>query len=43
VHPTFGTLIWITPYGLMLVVALFACWGYARRRTVAKDLDVSHT
>ena len=27
----------------MLVVALFACWGYARRRTVAKDLDVSHT
>jgi phosphatidylglycerol:prolipoprotein diacylglycerol transferase len=43
VHPTFSTLIWITPYGLMLVVALFACWFYARRRTLAAGLDVSHT
>jgi phosphatidylglycerol:prolipoprotein diacylglycerol transferase len=43
VHPTFGTLNWITPYGLMLVVALIVCWFYARQRTLAAGLDVSHT
>jgi len=42
VYPNFGTLTWITPYGLMLVVALFGCWFYARRRAKAAGLDVSH-
>lgn len=40
--PTFGSLTWITPYGLMLVVALFSCWLYARRRALVFGLDVSH-
>ena len=41
-YPTFGTSTWITPYGLMLVVALLGCWFYARRRARAAGLDVSH-
>jgi phosphatidylglycerol:prolipoprotein diacylglycerol transferase len=42
VHATFDTLIWITPYGLMLVVALLGGWLYARQRVKAAGLDVSH-
>lgn len=41
-YPAFGTLNWITPYGLMLVVALFGCWSYARRRARVFRMDVSH-
>lgn len=41
-HPAFGTLSWITPYGLMLVVALASCWVYARRRARVFGMDVSH-
>ena len=41
-YPAFGTSTWITPYGLMLVVALMGCWFYARRRARAAGLDVSH-
>lgn len=41
-YPAFGNLTWITPYGLMLVTALFACWFYARRRAVTFNIDVSH-
>jgi phosphatidylglycerol:prolipoprotein diacylglycerol transferase len=41
-YPAFGSLTWITPYGLMLVVALFSCWLYARRRALVFGLDVSH-
>lgn len=41
-YPSFGPLTWITPYGLMLLVALFACWFYARRRAGAYGVDVSH-
>lgn len=40
--PTFGSLSWITPYGVMLVAALFSCWLYARRRALDFGLDVSH-
>jgi phosphatidylglycerol:prolipoprotein diacylglycerol transferase len=42
VYPAFGTLTWIAPYGLMLVIALIGCWLYARRRARAAGLDVSH-
>ncbi len=38
----FGDQTWITPYGLMLVAALVACWLYARRRAIAVGLDTSH-
>lgn len=41
-HPTFDTLKWITPYGLMLVLALLGGWLYARQRVKAAGLDVSH-
>ena len=41
-YPSFGPISWITPYGLMLLVALFACWFYARRRAGAFGVDVSH-
>jgi phosphatidylglycerol:prolipoprotein diacylglycerol transferase len=42
VYPAFDTSTWITPYGLMLVVALIGCWLYARRRATNAGLDVSH-
>lgn len=32
----------MTPYGLTLVVALFACWYYARRRAPRFGIDASH-
>ena len=41
-YPAFGSLTWITPYGLMLVVALFGCWFYARQRARVFGVDVSH-
>ena len=41
-YPVFGSLNWITPYGLMLVVALFGGWFYMRRRALASGMDVSH-
>lgn len=41
-YPAFGTVSWITPYGLMLVVALFSCWLYARRRALVFGVGVSH-
>ncbi len=41
-YSRFGDQTWITPYGLMLVVALIACWLYARRRAIAAGLDTSH-
>ena len=41
-YPAFGSLTWITPYGLVLVVALFSCWFYARRRAAVLGLGVSH-
>ncbi len=42
VHPAFNTLTWITPYGLMLVVALLGGWLYARHRVKAVGWDTSH-
>ena len=41
-YSVFGTLSWITPYGLMLVAALFSCWLYARRRAPAFGVGQSH-
>lgn len=41
-NPRFGDQSWITPYGLMLVLALVACWLYARRRAAAAGVDTSH-
>lgn len=41
-YTAFGTLTWITPYGLMLVLALSGCWFYARQRALVFGLDVSH-
>lgn len=40
--PRFGDQTWVTPYGLMLVAALTACWLYARRRAVVAGIDKSH-
>ena len=41
-YPRFGDQTWITPYGLMLVAALVACWLYARHRATAVGIDRSH-
>jgi len=41
-NPRFGDQTWLSPYGLMLVVALIACWLYAQRRAAAAGLDTSH-
>jgi len=41
-YPRFGTLTFIAPYGLMLVIALLACWFYARRRAPRFGVDPSH-
>ena len=41
-YSRFGTLTFVTPYGLMLAVALLACWHYARRRAVRFGIDTSH-
>ena len=41
-YPRFGDQTWITPYGLMLVAALIACWLYARRRATAAGFGASH-
>jgi phosphatidylglycerol:prolipoprotein diacylglycerol transferase len=38
-HP--GNQVWITSYGLMLVLALLACWAYARRRATSMGIDES--
>jgi len=42
VYPHFGKLTFITPYGLMLVIALLACWFYARSRAPKFGVDASH-
>jgi phosphatidylglycerol:prolipoprotein diacylglycerol transferase len=42
VYARFGDQIWITPYGLMLVIALIASWLYARRRAAGAGIDTSH-
>lgn len=33
---------WISSYGSLLVIALVACWAYARRLTPAYQIDRSH-
>jgi len=38
----FGEQIWVTPYGVALVLALIFCWLYARIRTAAIGFDPSH-
>ncbi len=40
--PRFGTLTFITPYGLALVLACLLCWWLTRRRAAAAGWDVSH-
>jgi phosphatidylglycerol:prolipoprotein diacylglycerol transferase len=42
VYPAFGELEWITPYGLMLVLALLTAWASARRRAPAHGIDATH-
>jgi len=41
-YPRFPGLDWITPYGVMLVLACVAAWWLARRRATATGLDPSH-
>jgi prolipoprotein diacylglyceryltransferase len=41
-YPRFGELIWITPYGLALVLACALCFWLTRRRARAAGWDVSH-
>lgn len=41
-YPRFDTLTFITPYGLMLVIGLLACWLHARRRALKSGIDASH-
>ncbi len=41
-YPRFDTLTFITPYGLMLVIGLLACWLLARRRALKSGIDASH-
>ena len=41
-YPRFGNLTFITPYGLMLVIALLGCWFYTRRRALKSGVDASH-
>ena len=41
-HPLLGEQTWITAYGTMLVLALLACWYYARRRALAAGIDTSY-
>lgn len=41
-YPGFPGLGWITPYGVMLVLACVAAWWLARRRAAATGLDPSH-
>jgi phosphatidylglycerol:prolipoprotein diacylglycerol transferase len=41
-YPQLGNQVWITSYGLMLVLALVACWSYARRRATSVGIDESH-
>jgi phosphatidylglycerol:prolipoprotein diacylglycerol transferase len=40
-YPLLGEQSWITAYGVMLVLALLACWYYARRRAADIGFDVS--
>ena len=40
--PLFGQQTWVTPYGLMLVIGLVACWFFARRRAQSAGIDASY-
>lgn len=40
--PRIGELLWVTPYGIALVLSLFACWYYARSRAPEFGIDKSH-
>jgi phosphatidylglycerol:prolipoprotein diacylglycerol transferase len=42
VHPQLGEQDWITSYGLMLAVAVAACWWLSRRNAVHAGADPSH-
>lgn len=41
-HPLIGSQFWVTSYGLVLVVALVACWWLTRRNALNAGLDPSH-
>ena len=41
-YPGFPALDWITPYGMMLVMACTAAWWLARRRAMTTGLDPTH-
>jgi len=41
-YPGFAGLSWITPYGVMLVLACVIAWALARRRARAIGIDPSH-
>jgi phosphatidylglycerol:prolipoprotein diacylglycerol transferase len=41
-YPGFPGLDWITPYGVMLVMACVSAWWLARRRAAATGIDPSH-
>ena len=41
-YPGFPGLGWITPYGVLLVLACITAWWLARRRATATGLDPSH-
>ena len=41
-HPLIGSQDWVTSYGLVLVVALFACWWLTRRNAAIAGFDPSH-
>jgi len=40
-YPLLGEQSWITAYGVMLVLAVAACWYYARRRAAVFGFDAS--
>lgn len=40
--PRLGEQLWVTPYGIALVVSLAACWLYARRRAPGFGIEESH-
>ena len=41
-HPHIGNQDWVTSYGLVLVIALAACWWLTRRNALAAGFDPSH-